>query len=506
MFERFNNLPPMDYDQMNYDPYNNQVPYRAPSYYNNGYIANVNNEVPEPAVGNTTEDNLYPWQSQTSSPYESMPVNNSYARGGRVRGFKRGGLFGNPGKWFKSVAGGGIGSILGNILLPGAGGIIGGALGNVAGEAARGRKNYGMAALKGAGMGAAIPSVASLLSSGANALGATNIGSALSNYGTNNAILPSVDRLFGTSLGGAAPSIGNAAFSSPLVSSLLSSPTITSNPATIAGIAGENAAGKGFVDSLLSNSKNFFSQPSNLLTTAILGSSFLNRPKKPQEKTPEQLANEQKRYQKALMLSPEEMLARENQLLADEQTKRRVNRQKFLPEERLGPIAPLYARSHTPEEYKKKGRWFSYYNNPQFSGEPLLLKGGGEARIPNFLEIEEMDYPSGEGIFFEGTGGGQDDNVQVSLPENSYIVDASTVANLGDGNSRAGANKLEALVSDGEYYFSPQEVAKIGKGNNPKGVKLLDTLVKNVRKHKGGSTKLPPKAKPLNSYMRGKYA
>ena len=41
-------------------------------------------------------------------------------------------------------------------------------------------------------MGAALPSVASVLGSGASRLGATALGSSLSNYGTTNAILPAL--------------------------------------------------------------------------------------------------------------------------------------------------------------------------------------------------------------------------------------------------------------------------------------------------------------------------
>lgn len=110
-------------------------------------------------------------------------------------------------------------------------------------------------------------------------------------------------------------------------------------------------------------------------------------------------------------------------------------------------------------------------------------------------------YPSG---LIEGVGGGQDDDVRTYLPEDSYIIDASTVADLGDGNTHAGARKIDALVSNGEYFVSPDKVRKLGGGNSEHGSALLNKLVKNVRRHKGGSIKLPPKSKPITSYIGGK--
>jgi hypothetical protein len=216
---------------------------------------------------------------------------------------------------------------------------------------------------------------------------------------------------------------------------------------------------------------------------ASVGSSFLNRPKAPKEKSPEQMADEQKRLQKALRLNPAELKEMEGNLLAEEQARRRVARQKFLPEERLGHIEPLYRKSHTPEEYKKHGKWFNYYNNPEFSGEAIPFKKGGllETMIVGEMHPDESGY-------IDGIGGGQDDDIRIDLSEGDYIVDPSTVSDLGDGNSRAGAEKIKALVSSGEYKISAND---------------LDRMVKNVRKHKrGGKVNLPPKAKSLTSYMR----
>jgi hypothetical protein len=225
-----------------------------------------------------------------------------------------------------------------------------------------------------------------------------------------------------------------------------------------------------FMDKLIGKSKDYLSDPANLLTLGVVGSSFMNRPKK---ETPEKRARDEKAYQKALMLTPEELRQKESQDLALAQMKRRIERNKFLPEERFA-IDPLYVKSNTPEEYRKSGRWLNYYNNPDFSGEPLVMKKGGKAKTNGFFEVEEMEYPSGLGRYIAGETKGQDDKIPAVLSDGEFVIPADVVSDLGDGNNDAGAKELYKFMS-------------------------------NIRKHKrGGKVNLPPKAKDLASYMRGK--
>jgi hypothetical protein len=370
------------------------------------------------------------------------------------------GLFSNPKKWLKSVVGPAAGVVLGNMILPGVGGMIGGALGGAAGSKVRGRKDAGQSALRGFGMGAAVPTLASLVGSGLSSLGAGGVGSTLSQYGTKNAILPSLGlgNMFGGESG--ASNLGDYMGGS-------SSPqnALVSNIATPQGEMG-------FTDKLLGNTKDFLTKPKNLLTLGSLAGSFMNRPKEKKEKTPEQLADEQKRLERALRLSPADRAGMEANLLAEEQMRRRIARQKFLPEERLGNIEPMYRKSNTPEEHKKHGKWLNYYNNPEFTGEPIPYKKGGSI-LPNMMyEAEEMEYPSGLGRYIAGDTNGQDDKIQALLSDGEYVIPADVVAHLGDGNNTAGAKKL-------------------------------DMGLKKIRKHKGAITnKLPPKAKSLASYLK----
>lgn len=45
----------------------------------------------------------------------------------------------------------------------------------------------------------------------------------------------------------------------------------------------------------------------------------------------------------------------------------------------------------------------------------------------------------------QGSGGGQDDNVQAAVSPGEYIWDADTVSAVGDGNNEEGARRLDQL-------------------------------------------------------------
>lgn len=281
-------------------------------------------------------------------------------------------LFSNPKKWFKSVVGPAAGVLLGNMIFPGVGGMIGGALGGAAGSKIRGRNDAGQAAIRGAGMGAALPTAAGLLGTGANAMGATNIGHALTKYGNINAILPSLglDNVLGSA---GTKSVAGGAGANALLSQMHSADKNGSalenfernNPTGVS--SGRDNDDLSFTDKLTKNSKNFLTKPKNLLTLGSLASQYLGKEKK---LTAAQKGRDAKAEMLASRLTPAEMAEQEQYDLAMEQAKRRIARNKFLPEERIN-INPIYNRVSSPQEYNQSKRWLSYYDNPQFTGQPI---------------------------------------------------------------------------------------------------------------------------------------
>lgn len=89
-----------------------------------------------------------------------------------------------------------------------------------------------------------------------------------------------------------------------------------------------------------------------------------------------------------------------------------------------------------------------------------------------FPDEENVEYMATGGYMHGGTGG-QDDKIKAMLSDGEYVIDASTVSDLGDGNNAAGAKKL-------------------------------DEMRKRIRMHKRtGGNKLPAKVKGLSHYLKG---
>lgn len=66
-------------------------------------------------------------------------------------------------------------------------------------------------------------------------------------------------------------------------------------------------------------------------------------------------------------------------------------------------------------------------------------------------------------------------------------------------------DKIDARLSPGEYVFDADVVAALGDGNNEEGARRLDQLRENIRSHKRSSPShsIPPKAKPVEKYLKG---
>lgn len=155
---------------------------------------------------------------------------------------------------------------------------------------------------------------------------------------------------------------------------------------------------------------------------------------------------------------------------------------------------------------------------------PEELATGKQHQYFRHAPLDKIDYEEKkDGGPIRGRGKGQQDNIPKNIKENSYIIDASTVSDIGDGSSEAGINELngffsqlpstpqrekkggfvKALLSPDEYEVSPEQVTALGRGSNQKGAKILENLVKQVREQKRTTgNKLPPKSKPIGGYLK----
>jgi len=75
------------------------------------------------------------------------------------------------------------------------------------------------------------------------------------------------------------------------------------------------------------------------------------------------------------------------------------------------------------------------------------------------------------------------------------------VHGAGDGQS----DDIPAMLADGEYVIDAETVAQIGNGSTKAGAAALDKFRENIRAHKRSApiNKIPPKTKALTSYLKG---
>lgn len=72
------------------------------------------------------------------------------------------------------------------------------------------------------------------------------------------------------------------------------------------------------------------------------------------------------------------------------------------------------------------------------------------------------------------------------------------------GGTPGQSDEVNARLSDGEYVMDADVVAALGDGNTAAGAKKLDQMRENIRAHKrsAGRKSIPPKAKNISSYLK----
>ena len=110
------------------------------------------------------------------------------------------------------------------------------------------------------------------------------------------------------------------------------------------------------------------------------------------------------------------------------------------------------------------------------SGQPMKSGGLSHGGLPAFSNVPitqgRLNFRQGAAV--HGAGDGQSDDIPAMLADGEYVIDAETVAQIGNGSTKAGAH-------------------------------ALDKFRENIRSHKRSApiNKIPPKTKALTSYLKG---
>ncbi len=112
-------------------------------------------------------------------------------------------------------------------------------------------------------------------------------------------------------------------------------------------------------------------------------------------------------------------------------------------------------------------------NQSRFGGPLAMARGGFPMHLQGMMGLPQRSFAEGNFVRDDGQGNGRSDHVPARLSPGEFVMDATTVSLLGDGDSAAGARKLEDFR-------------------------------RNVRQHVGGALakgKFPPNARPATSYL-----
>lgn len=184
------------------------------------------------------------------------------------------------------------------------------------------------------------------------------------------------------------------------------------------------------------------------------------------------------------------------------------------------------------ENERKKRRTFESLN------EPIQGDIFGSQDAPQYAHRPtRLNYKKGGkviGVEIVGKGTGQSDDIPKTVPENSWVWDATTVAHAGDGTTNAGQKALKKFeqvikkeklpnvkglissaikqkplrnvpcaLSNGERVTPPHLVAAAGDGCFDKGAAVLRKMTKELRRHKASKgLDLPPSAHDLTVYYK----
>lgn len=141
-----------------------------------------------------------------------------------------------------------------------------------------------------------------------------------------------------------------------------------------------------------------------------------------------------------------------------------------------------------------------YFNRPSISWDWNKLQSDANANNVSLTEYMARSWP-------KITSGAY--NMQTATTNPPKLAQGgalSAVARFAQGAGSGRADTIDAKLSDGEYVIDAETVAMLGDGSNKEGAKRLDAMRGSIRSHKGKALakgKFSPNAKSPLSYLKG---
>ena len=147
-----------------------------------------------------------------------------------------------------------------------------------------------------------------------------------------------------------------------------------------------------------------------------------------------------------------------------------------------------------------------YFNRPSVSWDWNKMQTDANAANMSLDQFMASNWPRITG-YASGTPGAQQGayNYPQAPIGKARGGALSAVARFAQGAGSGRADTIDAKLSDGEYVIDAETVAMLGDGSNKEGAKRLDAMRQNIRSHKGKNLakgKISPDAKSALAYLK----
>jgi hypothetical protein len=147
-----------------------------------------------------------------------------------------------------------------------------------------------------------------------------------------------------------------------------------------------------------------------------------------------------------------------------------------------------------------------YFNRPSVSWDWNRMQTDANAANMSLDRYMAENWPKITG-YASGTPGAQQGvyNYPQAPIGKAQGGALSAVSRFAQGAGSGRADTIDAKLSDGEYVIDAETVAMLGDGSNQEGAKRLDAMRQNIRSHKGKNLakgKISPNAKSALTYLK----
>jgi hypothetical protein len=147
-----------------------------------------------------------------------------------------------------------------------------------------------------------------------------------------------------------------------------------------------------------------------------------------------------------------------------------------------------------------------YFNRPSVSWDWNRMQTDANAANMSLDRYMAENWPKITG-YASGTPGAQQGvyNYPQAPIGKAQGGALSAVSRFAQGAGSGRADTIDAKLSDGEYVIDAETVAMLGDGSNKEGAKRLDAMRQNIRSHKGKNLakgKISPNAKSALTYLK----